>query len=278
VADAGVTEAERAGRPLVLHAVSKRFGGVAAVSGVSMECRPDEIVGLIGPNGAGKTTLLSLISGTFRPDAGEIRLGQRRLELSGPRECARIGISRTFQNIRLFGRLTVRQNVEVSAAVRRRHRPTAPGLPVDALLERFQLAAVAEQKAVTLPYGLQRRTEIARALALSPSFLLLDEPAAGMNEAESAQLVDELRDAHELAGCGLLVIDHDLSFILTLCQRIYVLDKGELIAEGSPEDIQEDERVRAVYLGRRRTAGDGTVAADMSSARSQPIATERGMQ
>ena len=229
--------------------VSKHFGGVQAVSEVSLSCGQNEIVGLIGPNGAGKTTLLNLISGVEKVDSGTVVAGGVDLGNTGPRERALAGISRTFQNIRLFAHLTVRENVEVSASVRHKHRPGIHSFSVDELLEMFELTAVWERKAGTLSYGYQRRTEIARALALAPEMLMLDEPAAGLNEMESLELANEIRRVQDLAGCGLLVIDHDLPFIMGLCSRIYVLDKGSLIAQGSPSEVQQDPNVRSVYLG-----------------------------
>lgn len=240
---------EDANSVLTVQSVSKHFGGVYAVDAVSIECRPDEIVGLIGPNGAGKTTLLNLISGTLAPDRGEIHLGGQVLHGRTPRQCARAGVARTFQNIRLFTRLTVRQNVEVSASVRRRHRSHAGGVDFDVLFDALELDIVADRKAGTLPYGHQRRTEIARAVALAPAFLLLDEPAAGMNETESAQLADAIRTIRDLAGCGVVVIDHDLRFIMGLCDRIYVLHDGRVICHGDPESVKRDPKVKEVYLG-----------------------------
>ena len=164
---------------LDVSSVSKHFGGVYALRDVSMTCRSGEIVGLIGPNGAGKTTLLNVISSAFPLDKGEVRLDERRIDSSSPRKCAIAGIARTFQNIRLFGRLTVRQNVEVGFTTAQRHRASRlNGLTVDSLLRELDLGPVADRPAMTLPYGQQRRLEIARALALVPEFLLLDEPAA----------------------------------------------------------------------------------------------------
>lgn len=243
--------------------LSKRFGGVYAVDDVSLECFSNEIVGLIGPNGAGKTTLLNLVAGTLAPEGGEVRVGEVHLTGMPPRACARRGLSRTFQNIRLFGRLTVRQNLEVSAAVCRRHRRHADALSVGELLKIFELTDVADNKAATLPYGLQRRTEVARALALGPSFMLLDEPAAGMNEGESTRLAKEILDIRDRTGCGVVVIDHDLRFIMGLCERIYVLHEGRILCHGQPHEVQGDARVQEVYLGTRRTrrAEQGPTAA-----------------
>ena len=219
---------------LDVSSVSKHFGGVYALRDVSMTCRSGEIVGLIGPNGAGKTTLLNVISSAFPLDKGEVRLDERRIDSSSPRKCAIAGIARTFQNIRLFGRLTARQNVEVGFTTAQRHRASRlNGLTVDSLLRELDLGPVADRPAMTLPYGQQRRLEIARALALVPEFLLLDEPAARMNDAESTELISSVRGIRDRAGCGIIVIDHDLRFIMTVCERINVLHMGELIAEGA---------------------------------------------
>jgi branched-chain amino acid transport system ATP-binding protein len=242
-------------RTLTVRAVAKHFGGVFALRDVSLDCHEGEVVGLIGPNGAGKTTLLNAIAGVFAPDRGEIRLGDTRVDGLRPHQAARLGIARTFQNIRLFGRLTVRQNVEVSLVTARRHRRDQVPREAPELLAELQLEAVAGQRAGTLAYGFQRRVEIARALALAPRHLLLDEPAAGANEAESAGLVGIVDHIRSTVGCGVLVVDHDLRFVMNACDRVYVLNEGELIAHGTPDDIQRDPRVRDVYLG--TTGGPG---------------------
>jgi branched-chain amino acid transport system ATP-binding protein/branched-chain amino acid transport system permease protein len=236
------------GRALVVHDVTKSFQGLVAVRDVSLEVGPGEIVGLIGPNGAGKTTLLNVVSGVLEPSAGAVTLGGAPLR-GRTVGAARSGIARTFQNIRLFGELTVRQNVQVSESVAARHRTGAGRMPTDRLLAEFGLEAVADRKAGTLPFGQQRRVEAARAVALAPDVLLLDEPAAGMNEVESMQLLREIRRIRDLLGCGVLVVDHDLHFILNVCDRIYVLDGGRLISAGTPSEVQRDPVVMVAYLG-----------------------------
>lgn len=235
--------------------VSKHFGGVYALRDVSLHCESGEIVGLIGPNGAGKTTLLNVISAALPADEGAILLDDKKLVDDGPRSRALMGIGRTFQNIRLFGRLTVRQNVDVAYSTALLHRrDKLKGVTVDGLLDFMNLSASQHRRARELPYGQQRRLEIARALALAPDFLLLDEPAAGMNEAESESLIGSVRSVRDRSGCGIIVIDHDLRFIMTVCERINVMHMGELIAHGPPEAIQKDPRVIEVYIGGRGRA------------------------
>jgi branched-chain amino acid transport system ATP-binding protein len=252
-------DVEGANGTLKVHEVSKHFLGVYALKQVSIECSTGEIVGLIGPNGAGKTTLLNVIAGVYPPDSGRVTLDGERIDGLRPDQVAARGVARTFQNIRLFQRLTVRENVEVSLATSRRRRGhsfTAAGL-----LGELGLQSSANRKAGTLPYGHQRRLEIARALALSPRIMLLDEPAAGANESESHQLIDVVERIREMAGCGLLVIDHDLRFVMGVCERIYVLSEGELIAHGTPSEVRRDPGVVEVYLGSRAGDGDGSAAA-----------------
>ncbi|PWR17630.1 amino acid ABC transporter ATP-binding protein [Zavarzinia compransoris] len=236
-------------RCLDIVGLSKRFGGVYAVRGVTLRCAAGEILGLIGPNGAGKSTLINLITGTLRPDTGSVTMNGRSLAGLGVPQCARAGVGRTFQNIRLFAHLTVRQNVEVAETTAARHRETNELHEIDALLSRMGLSALAGRLATTLPYGLQRRLEIARALALAPDYLLLDEPAAGMNDVESEQLVDLIQQIREDFGCGVLVIEHDLRFIRRVCERVAVLHMGEILTIGTPEAVLEDPRVIEVYIG-----------------------------
>ena len=241
--------------------VSKRFEGVTAVNSVSLDCSAGEIVGLIGPNGAGKTTLLNMISSLLDVDAGEITIDGRAVHNIGPRRTAIGGIARTFQNIRLFANLTVRQNIEVAFTTARRHRASALGsVTIERLMEQWGVAEYADRKASELSYGTQRRVEIARALALAPDFLLLDEPTAGLVEGESQDLVKAIMAIREWKGCGVIVIDHDLSFITSVCERIYVLDMGSLVASGPPSVLRDDPKVAEIYLGRkaRRRLEEGT--------------------
>ena len=235
---------------LTVETISKNFGGIYAVREVSLECERGEILGLIGPNGAGKTTLMNLITGVSPSDSGTVSLDGRRLNGLSARKRAYAGVARTFQNIRLFEHLTVHQNVEVAFTTSEFHRAgRVSGITIDRLLDQLDLLEVADRPAPTLPYGHQRRLEIARALALAPDYLLLDEPAAGMNRLESTALIESIRFIRDEHGCGIVVIDHDLRFIMNVCERIAVLHMGELIALGTPDDVRHDPRVIEVYIG-----------------------------
>lgn len=249
----GIPPTETHGGPLVVSGVCKSFGGLQVLHDVSLDCRPGEIVGLIGPNGAGKSTLINAITSLMPVSSGEVRLGGVRVSNTSPQFCAAAGLGRTFQNIRLFTRLTVRQNVEVAHTSGRRDRPElSRRVDVAALLDQFDLTRFADWKAGALPYGSQRRLEIVRALALAPDFLLLDEPAAGMNAGETTALIAAVRRASGDFRCGVIVIDHDLRFIMTLCSRIFVLDAGRIIASGTPEEVTRNPKVIEVYIGHSR--------------------------
>jgi ABC-type branched-subunit amino acid transport system ATPase component len=226
-----------------------RFGGIQALLGVSLVLGEGSIVGLIGPNGSGKTTLLNCISGIFRPTSGSVTVDGRQIHGRPGNQIARLGIVRTFQNIRLFSGLTSLQNVEVSALASGGARRANSAAVARRLLEELGIADAADRDASTLSYGDQRRLEIARALAARPRFLLLDEPAAGMNEVESERLRKELEHIRAERGCGVLVIDHDLHLIMQLCEHIYVLAEGRVICDGTPRKVRADPAVIAAYIG-----------------------------
>jgi branched-chain amino acid transport system ATP-binding protein len=222
--------------------------GVKAVDGVDLELALGEILGLIGPNGAGKTTLVNALSGFQRATSGEVVLNGEDITTWTSAEIARAGLVRTFQDVRLFSGLTVFENVESAAVSRGTSRAAARGLASE-LLARMRLGERAGLAAGGLAHGQERRLAIARALATRPSFLLLDEPAAGLDEAESDELVGALAEIRDAFALGLLVIEHDMRVIMRLCERIQVLDHGKTIAIGTPAEIRSDPAVLTAYLG-----------------------------
>jgi len=230
--------------------IEKAFGGVRALSGATLECSAGEIVGLIGPNGAGKSTLVNVVTGFLKPDMGSIVLDGREIAGRDPQRISDAGIARTFQNLRVFRELTVRQNVEVAFLRCRQLRPQkAAKVDVDVLLAEFGLAELADTAAGSLPYGTQRWMEIARAMATAPDILMLDEPAAGLNDEETKRLGQTISAICERTGAGIVVIDHDLRFINSICARIFVMDQGRSIAVGEPEAVWKDPKVIEVYVG-----------------------------
>jgi ABC-type branched-subunit amino acid transport system ATPase component len=235
---------------LVVSGVTKTFAGLTALDSVSLTLAPGEILGVMGPNGSGKTTLVNVISGILAPDAGSVTLDGRDISGKAPLQVARAGISRSFQTVRLFKGLSVRENVQ--AVIRHPRRPV--DRVVDELLDRLRIGALAETPAGELAYGLQRRVEIARALATEPRYLLLDEPAAGLNDAESQDLEAIIREVAKdpSSARGVLIIDHDIRMITGLCDRLHVLASGRTIAEGDPGIVRTNREVVRAYLGDRR--------------------------
>lgn len=248
---------------LQINNLYKSFGGLSALLNVNFRIDEQELVALIGPNGAGKTTMFNLITGVYKPDEGDIVFKDEKIQGLPPYSICKKGIARTFQNIRLFNNLTVLENVKIAlhkdvpysflSAVLRlpsfyKGEEAIEQKAIE-LLELFNLHDKKDEIASSLPYGEQRRLEIARALATNPTLLILDEPAAGMNPNETNDLMNLIRRLKEEFKLTILLIEHDMSLVMGVCERIYVLDYGQIIAEGKPEEIRNNKRVIEAYLG-----------------------------
>lgn len=234
---------------LSVHAVTVQFGQIKALSDVSLAVGRGEILGLIGPNGSGKTTMVNVMTGFQRPTSGRVVLDGRDITSVKPDRRAAVGLARTFQAVRLFGDMTVFDNIEVGALAVGCGRREARARTQE-LIEFVQLQDVALTRASSLPYGVERRVAIARSLASAPTFLLLDEPAAGLDEGETEELSELLRGVRDRNGVGLLVIEHDMRLISTVCDRVHVLASGQTLAEAAPADVLANPAVIEAYLGK----------------------------
>jgi ABC-type branched-subunit amino acid transport system ATPase component len=250
---------------LEVHGLTRTFGGIRAVDGLSFSARRDGITGLIGPNGAGKTTVFNLITAVYRPTSGSILFNGADLVGKKPYEVIHAGIARTFQNIRLFGRVSCLENVMIPILARASYGPLSALMRTPSarkenraarekalsIMDEIGISDAAVRQASTLPYGLQRKLEIARALACSPNLLLLDEPAAGMNDAETRELGATIEKVRRNFGVSIILIEHHINLVMDICTHLVVMERGALLASGASNEIRRDERVVESYLGRR---------------------------
>jgi len=248
---------------LQIQEVSKQFGGIQAISQVSMQVRSGDIVSVIGPNGAGKTTLLNMVSGFYHPNRGTIRLGERDITQLAPSRIATLGIARTFQNIALFRGMTVLDNLMLGRHIhmrtgvlaamirvgRARREEVAQRRVVEEVIEFLEIEALRKRPVGALPYGLQKRVELGRALVAQPQLLLLDEPMGGMNVEEKEDMARFILDVNEEWGTTIVLIEHDMGVVMDISERVVVLDLGSKIAEGTPQEVKENPQVIKAYLG-----------------------------